>query len=344
MNVCEKYNRMIDSIEREIEKQSAVEIILDQLTNSGLCDKRVLAEIFKFMTGMSAVEYIKDRQLMRAFRCLSEEGGEINKAIDFSGLANHSSFDKKFKSRFGITPKEARQQRNRQLYQEPLTWSVISNGGYAKEDESISEAASPLIKFGIEQNKLQKYNEAMEMQALYGFTDAETEIAFDYAAANDIQMKKAFEYIDAGIESWITDGDKYRKAKKHWSKDEIWLITRYANILRHICEHSSLPFKKADYLTFVIQNYVVDIDNEPIEAIVLFEKFMEKFFDYGEFKMIYDHFVSNGGDMIWWEEYIQCISEGIDFEDAFDIAKQEHEDFEYWMDSCDLDSSDNGMY
>ena len=344
MNVCDKYNKMIDTVENGVEIQSTSDDILEQLTSTGLCDKRVLAEIFKFMTGMSVMEYIKERQLMRAYRCLVEDGGEINKAIDFSGLANHSSFDKKFKGRFGLTPKEARQRRDKKLYQEPLTWSVISNGSYAQEDKSMSETSAPRMKFGIEQEKLEKYNDAMEMQALYGFTDAETEIAFDFAVDANIPMKKAFEYIDAGIESWITDGDKYRKAKQHWSKDEIWRVTRYASMLRYICERSTIPFKKADYLVFVIQNHIGDINNEPIEGIVLFEKYMEKFFDYGEFKTVYDHFVTNDGDMIWWEEYVQCISNGIDYEDAFDIAKQEHEEFEDWIDACYSDAYDDNLF
>ena len=160
MNAKGSFNCMIDIIENGVDHATTSDEILNKLLSQHVLDKRTLAEIFKFLTGMPVIAYIKQRQMMRAYLCLVQENGSIDDAITYSGLENLSSFDKKFRTMFNLTPSAAKRERNMSLYQLPLTWDSISNTDEQKARSHESLSTKPILRFGIEKEKLDNYEEA----------------------------------------------------------------------------------------------------------------------------------------------------------------------------------------
>lgn len=338
MNAKDSYNRLIDIIEEGVAASKNTQEILDSLLSEHLCDKRVLAEIFKFMTGIPAIKYISLRQMMKAYSCLVLENRSLDEAITYSGLENNSSFDKKFRSTFGLTPTDAKQIKDASLYQLPLTWEVITSGETTKEEISMETISSPVLKFGIAEDKLIRYNEAMELQALYGFTDRETEIAFDFSDRNHLSLRQSFEYISVATDSCASITSDSALTVEQWraciDSDAAYLINRYAEQLLFVRLNSKLSLKRADYLVFLAsQAGFASIREDGIEALLLFDKNMAKFFDYSEFIEAYKYFIrKNKGNVSsypdLWEKYVEIISEGVPYKDAFGCAVSDLEEFE----------------
>ncbi len=132
MNAQEKYDTIINDIEEGAsDRYTSADELAKELAAKHALDYRELNAVMKFMTGDTALYYIKKRKLMAAYLYLisasdNKPKSAITEAIEISGMDNHSSFCKKFGEVFPITPKEAFMRRDLSLYVVPLTWSMIS--------------------------------------------------------------------------------------------------------------------------------------------------------------------------------------------------------------------------
>ena len=63
---------------------------------------------FKKMTGDSFASYINDRRLANAAEALRRTDDKILSVSQDAGFSNLSNFNRQFKKRYGITPKEYR--------------------------------------------------------------------------------------------------------------------------------------------------------------------------------------------------------------------------------------------
>lgn len=111
MNKREVFNSWIQKIE-EISKRgddiSSGELAKSIAKEVGY-DVKVLNSIISFMTGETLAEYIKSRKLNAACKYLTgNKNAEISRAVEISGYDNQSSFSKRFKKEYGITPNEAK--------------------------------------------------------------------------------------------------------------------------------------------------------------------------------------------------------------------------------------------
>ena len=99
MNAKEKIEKIITDAEKMARDNfgKADEISIEIATTMFMgC--RELKDVFKFFTGRSLNEYVKERKMMAAYDyMLRQEKLNIDKAIEISGLDNQSSFGKKFK-------------------------------------------------------------------------------------------------------------------------------------------------------------------------------------------------------------------------------------------------------
>lgn len=199
MTAKDKYNGIIKEIEERIESQLGERPgeIAERFAQQQGCSLRDLSATFTFLTGQPLIGYIRQRQMMAAYRCiLGSHSYDSNEAISFTSCAEESAFIKSFKQCFHITPKQVFRDKNPELLHPAMTWAVISeeetNRGSTEEVKTVN--ADTL--FGIEKDKVAKIAEALDCQAVYGFNQAQSEAAFQLAERIGAPMKDCFEFVD----------------------------------------------------------------------------------------------------------------------------------------------------
>lgn len=124
MKIVERFNSMINMIENAVFSEKslkATEIKMETAQYCGL-SLRDLNTVFTYLTDSSLLEYIKGRQIMAAYSVIiSMKQFDIEKAIDISGYDNQSSFGKRFKEVFGMSPKSAFRKKDKTKLVGPLT-------------------------------------------------------------------------------------------------------------------------------------------------------------------------------------------------------------------------------
>lgn len=63
----------------------------------------------KKMTGLSFISYVNERRLAVAAEALKKSNDKILSISQEAGFTNLSNFNRQFKSRYGVTPKEYRE-------------------------------------------------------------------------------------------------------------------------------------------------------------------------------------------------------------------------------------------
>ena len=91
-----------------IENNLAQEITINQLAEVSFISPFHMARVFKYVTGYSPMEYVRNRRLTEAAKLLLN-GNEpvLNIALEV-GYGSHSAFTKAFTKRFGVSPKDFR--------------------------------------------------------------------------------------------------------------------------------------------------------------------------------------------------------------------------------------------
>lgn len=198
MTVKEKFERLVSEIENlaNSDEQLKPRDIGERMANISILGYRDLNTIFTYLTGTSLLDYIRERQIMAAYiKIINMPIFNVSVAISVSGLDNQSSFGKKFKERFGITPKEAFNEKDMSKFIQQLTWNSISN------DEELFKTTTQQPKrhnnkFGFSNEEYQLLQQAEDLQLLYEFDDIQSEIAFKIAKEENVDIKRAFKFVD----------------------------------------------------------------------------------------------------------------------------------------------------
>ena len=201
MSVKERFNKMMAELERlanapENLKPRDIAISISRMTGIGYRD---LNTVFSYLADTSLLDYIRERQIMAAYKTIiSIPMFDVQMAISVSGFDNQSSFGKKFKEVFGLTPKEAHQKKDESLLAEQLTWDVVSNGINLFDKKTVC-APKPKTRFGIDEKQYKVLQEALDLEALYEFDEQRSEVAFSIFRNDHVPMKSAFDFVDSMI-------------------------------------------------------------------------------------------------------------------------------------------------
>ena len=197
MNAKEKIEKVILHVE-ELSRQNfgKASAISERVALNMYMGHRELSDVFKFFTGCSLTEYAKERKMMAAYECiLTQNEFNVEDAIALSGLENQSSFGKKFKEVFGVTPQEAFYEKDAKKYVSPLTWDQMASAS-GHQDDNTSQADDKEVFFGVTKDQYQKIVQAQEYKALYDLTDAQSSVAFKIAEADNVAIKEAFSFVE----------------------------------------------------------------------------------------------------------------------------------------------------
>lgn len=198
MNVKEKFNLMTEQIEKIIKEGDYLKPreIAERIAASQVMSFRELNTIFHYLTGYLLQDYIRERQLMESYSMLiSIPVFDVEMAISVTGYDNQSSFGKKFKEYFGVTPKEAFMLKDDSVLKPSVSWEDLST---VITNESFKDFSSrhKETRFGISMDVYDKMMEALEYQALFEFTDAQSDVAFKISEEMNAPLRQAFEFVD----------------------------------------------------------------------------------------------------------------------------------------------------
>ena len=150
MNVKERFNNMIEQIEKIISNGNCLKPrdVAKRIAASQVMSFRDLNTIFQYLTGHSLLDYIRERQLMESYSMLiSIPVFDVEMAITVSGYDNQSSFSKKFKQYFGVTPKEAFLGKDETKLKPATKWDMLSAINAKAVESAVPKHED--AKFGI---------------------------------------------------------------------------------------------------------------------------------------------------------------------------------------------------
>lgn len=94
---------------QEIEKNISENLTVREIAEfCGWSDSHFM-RWFKKMTGLSFISYVNERRLAVAAEALKKSNDKILSISQEAGFTNLSNFNRQFKSRYGVTPKEYRE-------------------------------------------------------------------------------------------------------------------------------------------------------------------------------------------------------------------------------------------
>ena len=213
MTVSEKFDRVTALIESEIKKYKPASEIAEKVAKENAVTERDLNTVILFFTGKTLSQYIKDRKMNASFECLivSEKKVKesIQDAIDFSGLGDQPTFDKKFKKTFGMTPTEAYNKKDCSHVTMRLTWD---NCSHVEIKDITNENGKTVIShdtvFGLIRSKYEEVKEAIELKEMYGFDELQSEAAYYISKTYGVPLKDSFCFVDEYEYTEYTKGDE----------------------------------------------------------------------------------------------------------------------------------------
>ena len=92
-----------------VEEHYMEDISIDRAAAACGCSASHFMRWFKKMTGLSFISYVNERRLAVAAEALKKSNDKILSISQEAGFTNLSNFNRQFKSRYGVTPKEYRE-------------------------------------------------------------------------------------------------------------------------------------------------------------------------------------------------------------------------------------------
>ena len=212
MRAKEKFNNIVYKIEElvwEAEYMKAYEIS-EEAFAAGECyiDDRSKNTLFLFLVGSTVIDYINERRMMAAYKHLiTMKKKNFKKVIDLSGVQEHSSFIRKFRKQFGMSPTQAFDKKDESRIFPIKDWDQISQEGKSifvklEEDENILREK----RFGISKEMYIRAQRAENLQSFYKLNDLESEFAFRLSNSHSVSLDDAFEYVYNYV--WVYAEDK----------------------------------------------------------------------------------------------------------------------------------------
>jgi len=199
MKAKETYNAIIKDIEGMILDLSlkSQEIVI-KIEHKYVYDARELKAVFRFLTGITPLEYVRNRRLMASYECLINQ--KVRDVTAACAITQYDSqhFSNSFKAKFGMTPTDAFTRKDRSLIEPMLTWEAIScNTSGQMPLEQEGDPMHEQGRFGISLEQYDKVRKASDLEALYDFTPMLSQYAFDIAEKTGYPLERTFEYVES---------------------------------------------------------------------------------------------------------------------------------------------------
>ncbi len=274
MNAEAKYNRLIEEIEEAVSLPHAASPaeIAEALSAASGISVRDLGSIFRFLSSKSLIAYIKERQIMQAYRCIvRQEDFDWLEAIDYTALGEQSAFIRAFKRTLDMTPGEAFERRAEDHFRPPLRWERLSASGLDETPEEETEDPSMDAEkiFGLDAQAYKEAELAADYQKLFAFNRLEGEFAFGlYKRFKGwgFDMRSAFEYVDELNDIARPAYNEEHKEGRAFQKRVEELVDAFAGyyLFRTYCE---MPVSELGELRREFEIMGLEDDNIPLPLV-----------------------------------------------------------------------------
>ena len=186
----EQFDKITIKIEQKVKfEDKTYSDIAKEISKECGYTTRQISNFFSIFTGQTLTHYIKERKMMAAYEnILNSEKYNAEKAVEISGLSDQPAFNKRFKLVFGLTPTEAFEKKDPELFKLKMSWDTIR-----KERNLRSEQKTI---FGINESKYEEIKKIIELQHEYHFDETKSETAYDIYVNYDIPLKDSFSFVD----------------------------------------------------------------------------------------------------------------------------------------------------
>lgn len=196
MTLKERFDSIITGIEELVGagQHDIPEISQTVARNNGL-DLRLLADAFRFMADMTLCEYIKQRLLICALDIKLECDLPVEDICENAGYSDAAAFSKACKKLFNLSPTQFTREMLSQ--HSPLFFERL----VADKEADLLERDTLMTKeketiCGVSVVQFADIKQVLELSAVYGFTDEESEAVYQLAQRCDIPIAQAAEFYD----------------------------------------------------------------------------------------------------------------------------------------------------
>ena len=197
MTIKEKFDSIIYKIEELVGSgQNDIHEITTTVSQSTGIEIRRLSDAFHFMTDSTIGNYIKSRLLVHALEIKLEEERSIEDVCGLAGLIEAASFTRVCQNLLGCSPSQFT--REMLSKHSPLFFDRLIAGNEADqvEIEALTTTNDTNTICGVSVAQFADIKQVLELSAIYGFTDEESEFVYQLATNGNLTLAKAAEFFD----------------------------------------------------------------------------------------------------------------------------------------------------
>ncbi len=319
MNHIDSFNRIVTEIEKLVGYDDdygclKAEDIIGKLKKQEGKSARDLSTIFEFISGKSLNKYVKDRKMMATYKkMINDDDYDVQSYVECSGYDTESSFSTGFSKKFGIPPKQAFQQKDKEKIEPPLKIGVMESK--SEQVEVITDIAEK--KFGLPKDVIDRYEEIREYKAMFGLNDLCVELAVFLNEEKGADLKEAFKSVESLAREFDFELDcadpetleelidfAYEEAPAVYVKHlypDVYLteLNTWYNVLKqeaHVSIKEALE-EKQEFVRVFIDNVSSDYSYQELKE--MYNDYLKSYADRYDFK----EYVEYGGDE-WWLDLI----------------------------------------
>ena len=304
MNAKDRYNAMIERIEERAFSKDCHRAgrILEEVCRMAGLGVREINAVFSFLTGMPLLEYIKERKLMASYSFLIKgEEFDVNTPLEIAGYDNQSSYGKRFKERFDMTPTEAYARKTASLFTKPLRWENISVDDEAAAAMIDQVRSVPETLFGIDVEQMELIQQANDLRVVFGLNNVQSNTAYQLALTENVDMLRAFEFVDEFTQKYCLNTDRqFTMTQKQFQK----AVDEHLDLF-HLCIKLDYPVKRAAYMLDTMRHYGYQPEDIPPKILSCFHWGDVSFTEFMELYRSYEHF----GGVTPFDEYMTLVLE-----------------------------------
>ncbi len=196
MTLKERFDSIITGIEEQVGAgQHDISEITQSVARSNGLDLRLLADAFRFMADMTLGEYIKRRLLICALDVKLECDISVEDVCENAGYSDAAAFSKACKKLFDFSP--AQFTREMLSQHSPLFFDCLiadKEADQLERDTLMTKEKDTIC--GVTVVQFADIKQVLELSAVYGFTDEESEAVYQLAQQCEIPLAQAAEFYD----------------------------------------------------------------------------------------------------------------------------------------------------
>ena len=193
MTLQEKFDTIVDSIEYYV--STGEQDIPQALAAETGFNLRLLGDAFQFITDITLIKYIRQRRLIHALTTKLRKNLSVEDIAADTLFCDAAAFTKACKSEFGFTPGQVTE--DVLAKHPPLFFSRVISGNNVDqlEKDNLNIPNNDTIQ-SVSSEQFAEIKRALEISAIYGFSDDEAESVYHFATKCNLTVEEAAEFYE----------------------------------------------------------------------------------------------------------------------------------------------------